>query len=284
VVAVFLPVLVWPATLLMSQRAAASQQERMEETVYHWAVSGPEAESLRALVAKAEAAGPGEGEPAFGLEEVVPAPADYRAAIDDGSLHAFIEALPAGTLTTAADPTQRKRRDAEADEEEMTEDEAAAKEPPSPSPVPLYRLHYREDRYLSREGAARLGRALRRANELRREGLLLDRGFPARPSELGTIETKDLASKSQSTGLALGRFISALLVSLLLAGGSVVASDTLAGEKERGTLETLLTTAVSRVEIVIAKQLSILIMALGMTALQLAAIWFYIGSGLIGRS
>jgi sodium transport system permease protein len=60
-----------------------------------------------------------------------------------------------------------------------------------------------------------------------------------------------------------------------------VASDTLAGEKERGTLETLLTTAVSRVEIVIAKQLSILIMALGMTALQLAAIWFYIGSGLI---
>ena len=61
----------------------------------------------------------------------------------------------------------------------------------------------------------------------------------------------------------------------------MVASDSLAGEKERGTLETLLTTAVSRVEIVVAKQLSILLVALGMTAIQLAAIWIYIGSGLI---
>ena len=147
--------------------------------------------------------------------------------------------------------------------------------------MPVYRVHYREDRDLSREALERLDRALGRANDLRRERLLLERGFPARPSELGAIETKDLASDAASTGLQLGRFISALLVSLLIAGGSVVASDSLAGEKERGTLETLLTTAVSRVEIVVAKQLSILLVALGMTAIQLIAIWIYIGSGLI---
>ena len=166
------------------------------------------------------------------------------------------------------------------------QDDAAARQddepdPPAPSPVPVYRVHYREDRDLSREALERLDGALGRANDLRRERLLLGRGFPARPSELGAIETKDLASDAASTGLQLGRFISALLVSLLIAGGSVVASDSLAGEKERGTLETLLTTAVSRVEIVVAKQLSILLVALGMTAIQLIAIWIYIGSGLI---
>jgi sodium transport system permease protein len=284
VVAVFLPIVVWPATLLMSQRAAASQQKRLEDNVYHWAVTGPEAESVRALVAEALAAGPGEGEPAFGLQEMEPAPADYRAAIDDGSLHVFVEALPAGTLTSAPDPAPRAPPAVEGSEGESpaaSPTPEAGLTPMAPSPVPLYRVHFREDRYLSREGLARLARALRRANEIRREGLLLARGFPARPSELGTIETKDLATDAQSTGLQLGRFISALLVSLLLAGGSVVASDSLAGEKERGTLETLLTTAVSRVEIVIAKQLSILLVGLGMTALQLGAIWFYIGSGLI---
>jgi sodium transport system permease protein len=287
--AVFVPILVWPGTFLITQRVAMKQQERLEGTVYRWAVTGPEADSLRELVRQAEAAGAAgvtgpAGTPALlRLEEVTPPPADYRAAIDDGSLHLFVEAFPAGSLTTVPDPA---RRDAGASPEgdARRNDEAATKralEPAHPSPVPLYRVHFREDRDLSREAFGRLEGALARANDLRRERLLLERGFPVRPSELGAIETRDLASSAESTGLQLGRFISALLVSLLIAGGSVVASDSLAGEKERGTLETLLTTAVSRAEIVIAKQLSILLVALAMTALQLGAIWIYIGSGLI---
>jgi sodium transport system permease protein len=301
--AVFVPILVWPGTFLITQRVAAKQQERLEVTVYRWAVTGPEADSLRRSVREAEAAGPAEvggrreGAASFGLQEVEPAPPDYLAAIDDGSLHLFVEALPAGTLTKVPDPAhaaerQRsaaaRRKDASvqrgnaaARQENAAVRQEHEEEPAAPSPVPLYRVHFREDRDLSREALERLDRALGRANDLRRERLLLERGFPARPSELGAIETKDLASDAASTGLQLGRFISALLVSLLIAGGSVVASDSLAGEKERGTLETLLTTAVSRVEIVVAKQLSILLVALGMTAIQLAAIWIYIGSGLI---
>jgi sodium transport system permease protein len=287
--AVFVPILVWPGTFLITQRVAAGQQERLEGTVYRWAVTGLEADSLRQLVAQAEAAGPAKaaGAPgsaaSFGLEEVTPAPADYRAAIDDGSLHLFVEALPAGTLTTAHDPARPTpaRRTGGLGGEEETARPTPGPEPRLPSPVPLYRVHFREDRDLSREAFGRFEGALARANDLRRERLLLERGFPARPSELGAIETRDLASTAESTGLQLGRFISALLVSLLIAGGSVVASDSLAGEKERGTLETLLTTAVSRAEIVIAKQLSILLVALAMTAIQLGAIWIYIGSGAI---
>jgi len=294
-VGVLLPIAVWPAVLFISQRVSAEQQARLDQTVYLWSVAGEEADLLRRLVAEAEAAGPGEpdagvtgdgpaaaGWPAsFGLEEVVPAPDDFRTAIDEETIHVFVEALPPGTETAAAQEatgsaSRTAASDPDHDAADVGTDDGAA-----PSPVPVFRAHYRADRDLSREAMDRLQRALARANEMRRERLLLARGFPARPSEMGVIETRDIASEAESTGLQLGRFISALLVSLLLAGGSVVASDSLAGEKERGTLETLLTTAVSRVQIVVAKQLSILVVALAMTAIQLAAIWAYIGSGIV---
>ena len=48
-----------------------------------------------------------------------------------------------------------------------------------------------------------------------------------------------------------------------------MATDALAGEKERGTLETLLTTAASRIEIVTAKNLSILAVAFATSVLNI---------------
>ena len=57
-----------------------------------------------------------------------------------------------------------------------------------------------------------------------------------------------------------------MLLIFIMSGGAVVATDSLAGEKERGTLETLLTTAASRVEIIAAKHLVIVTTALVITA------------------
>jgi sodium transport system permease protein len=67
----------------------------------------------------------------------------------------------------------------------------------------------------------------------------------------------------------------------LLSGSAVVAIDTLAGEKERGTLETLLTTAVARAEIVAAKHLLILTVAAGITIIQVGNLLVYVGFELI---
>ncbi len=58
----------------------------------------------------------------------------------------------------------------------------------------------------------------------------------------------------------------------MLTGGSIVAADALAGEKERGTLETLLTTAASRIEIVTAKNRSILAVAFATSVLNIGNI------------
>ena len=147
--------------------------------------------------------------------------------------------------------------------------------------LPLFRIYFRADRDLSREGSERFQRAIESTRNERRERLLAERGFPTPLASTGIIETHDLASPAESKGLLLGRFISIVLVSLLMVGGSVVASDSLAGEKERGTLETLLTTAVSRATLVGAKQLSIFVAAIGITAVQLFSLWLYQALGVL---
>jgi sodium transport system permease protein len=62
----------------------------------------------------------------------------------------------------------------------------------------------------------------------------------------------------------------------MLTGGSVAALDIIAGEKERGTLETLLTTAAGRTEIVAAKQIAISSIALAITLIQALNFFVYI--------
>jgi sodium transport system permease protein len=67
----------------------------------------------------------------------------------------------------------------------------------------------------------------------------------------------------------------------MLSGGSIVAADAISGEKERGTLETLLTTSVRRGEIVAAKQLLIISVGIAITVINIANIGVYLGLGLI---
>jgi sodium transport system permease protein len=94
---------------------------------------------------------------------------------------------------------------------------------------------------------------------------------------LAVIDSQDLATRRQVAGLALGRGITLFLMLFILAGGAVVATDSIAGEKERGTLETLLTTAASRGEILAAKHLGVLAVALLITLLQSANLLIYVG-------
>src|SRR5690606_5302533 len=71
---------------------------------------------------------------------------------------------------------------------------------------------------------------------------------------------------------------------LLLTGGSIAAVDTLSGEKERGTLETLLTTGASRTDIVRAKQLAIMALGFALVAVNAANLIAYLVLGLVPLS
>lgn len=88
---------------------------------------------------------------------------------------------------------------------------------------------------------------------------------------LAPIEVKyqDLASKEESTGSLLGMIIPFMLVVSLLMGTMYPAIDTTAGERERGTLETLLTLPISNEELVMSKFLTVATIGIASAILNL---------------
>ncbi len=75
-----------------------------------------------------------------------------------------------------------------------------------------------------------------------------------RPTE---VETHSVASEKSVGGLILGTFLPYIIVLTGAFGGMTSAFDLGAGEKERGTMETLLVSPASRTEIILGKVLTI---------------------------
>ena len=88
------------------------------------------------------------------------------------------------------------------------------------------------------------------------------------------VNDKDIASSEQSAGSMLGTILPFLLVFSLLIGTMYPAIDTTAGEKERGTLETLLTLPVSNREIIIAKFLTVALIGIISAILNVVSMGF----------
>jgi len=72
------------------------------------------------------------------------------------------------------------------------------------------------------------------------------------------VQKVDTAAKRENIGEKFGALIAYILIPLCLLGASYPAIDMGAGEKERGTLETLLICPISRVSIVLGKFLTVL--------------------------
>jgi sodium transport system permease protein len=92
---------------------------------------------------------------------------------------------------------------------------------------------------------------------------------------LNAVEIKDenIAPPEKMMGFALGKFLPYLLIILTISGASVIASDLVAGEKERGTLETILVSAARRNELVIGKYLTIITMSILTVLLNLFSMY-----------
>jgi sodium transport system permease protein len=92
---------------------------------------------------------------------------------------------------------------------------------------------------------------------------------------LNAVEIKDenIAPPEKMMGFALGKFLPYLLIILTISGASVIASDLVAGEKERGTLETILVSAARRNELVIGKYLTIITMSIVTVLLNLFSMY-----------
>ena len=80
-----------------------------------------------------------------------------------------------------------------------------------------------------------------------------------RPIEIDEV---NVATKRRMGGFVLSRFLPMLMVFMILVGALYPSIDMTAGEKERGTLETILTSPATKTEIVLGKFLTVSLIAL----------------------
>lgn len=99
---------------------------------------------------------------------------------------------------------------------------------------------------------------------------------------LNPVEIKrvDTADTRENIGEKVGAFIAYILIPLCLMGASYPAIDMGAGEKERGTLETLLICPVSRSAIVLGKFL--IVLSTGLATTLITVVSFGIWAAVIG--
>jgi len=189
---------------------------------------------------------------------------DPRAALEADELDFYLEALSAAEWREAVES-----------------DSTLGSSVEDLDDAPVFRLTMKANRTASSRGADELTDRLLDIRAARRDSLLVEAGFPVLPTEVAVFDTMNVASTDEVQGARMGRFLTLFLVMLMVTGGSVVAVDTLAGEKERGTLVTILTTAASRDEIVTAKLLAVASVALTIAAVQVLNLWVYLGLDLI---
>jgi sodium transport system permease protein len=278
-VSIILPMLVTPLMFIGSSWGIKRHERKLDRMVYAYAISGKDTAWLRSVVTATRErleASARTNETALKLKEITSP--DPRAALDNDEIQFLLETSRAAeqpSLKVAnADQQNQSRRPSTSDADPDAQEQPA-------SGAPIIRILFYGNRHESASGMARIEQAFLDTRRIERAQLLESRGFPVAPGKLAQIKRKDVASKSQVAGLALGRFLTMLLVLFILSGGAVVATDSLAGEKERGTLETLLTTAAGRLEILAAKHLVIVTVALVITSLQMVNLLVYIRLRLI---
>ena len=266
ILSIVLPMLVIPLMLFASLFASERRDRQLEETIYDYAITGDWSEEARLLIGRGEEAmntDPDSDLHNFKHQELQVL--DPERSLRERQIQFYLKALG----PEAADAEWAAREDEEEDEEPPHELARRLEG------VPTIQIYVPGNRASAADGANTMRRLLTLGRRAGAENAFAERGIPIRFSQLMPIEETSMASAAETSGLFIGRFVTAFLFLLTLTAGSVVAMDIIAGEKERGTLETLLTTAAGRTEIIAAKQLVIMAVALVITLIQVGNLLVY---------
>ena len=173
--------------------------------------------------------------------QVVPTAADWRQQISDKKIRAAVQ-IPAGFEAGLA--------------------RGAA---------PAIAVYHYSGEAKSRLGVEQLERIFRELREATVEARLAERGVPVALTKPFEIDRTNVAPPEKVGGNVIGGFIPYIIIMLCFTGAMYPAMDLTAGEKERGTMETLLCSPVARVNIVLGKFLMVLTASLATMVLSLVS-------------
>lgn len=271
-IAVVAPLVIFPAYILLMNYVESREQQALDEEVYDYAVVGSEAAWAQSVVDAAvalEASDPDTTRSPVRFQ--LGRWEDPEAVLQEGDLHMVVQGLSAAEWDSV-------RALGQADEEEADSAQAAE---PHRAAVPAIRILYRAESDFSREARNRLTGRILEVRAAQRDSVLRAAGFPVAREVMVPVESESVATAAKETGAFLGIALMPFLVLLMLSGGSIVAVDVITGEKERGTLETLLTTAASRTDIVRAKLLAVVVVGLAVAVMNVANLLVYLVLGLL---
>ena len=131
----------------------------------------------------------------------------------------------------------------------------------------------------SMEALRRAREALLKLTNKLRDERLTSKGLPLTLAEPMKLEEQDLATSKAMGAKILAGALPLMVVLMVLLGAFYPAIDLTAGEKERGTLETLLVSPVRRTDIITGKFLVVATIALATGVLNLGSMGlsFYLG-------
>lgn len=126
-------------------------------------------------------------------------------------------------------------------------------------------IHIKVDYTSTNQGSGYAEEALRELSEIYREEVLLanlkQEGLAEQFLYPVTYVSEDSATTSESMGMSIGGAIGMLLITMTLLGAFYPAVDVTTGEKERGTLETLLTLPVTNFQMIMSKYIAVSLFA-----------------------
>lgn len=247
-IAVVLPLVLFPGLILVLRAVEQDESARLDSAVYRYAVSDTvQGRDLAGLI-----------------ERALTLPGDRPGARFDRARAATPDsALAAGDIQLLAEWSAADTV------------EAAGRHPSGVT------LRYRADSDLSRAASTELEARLLALGRQERDSVFRAAGFPADPGRVLELEATNVATPAREGGARLGLLLMPFVLLLLLTGGSIAAVDTLSGEKERGTLETLLTTGLTRAEIIRAKLLAIVALGLVLVTVNAANLVTYLVIGVL---
>lgn len=270
VLSIVLPIVTMPILLFASSSIEKRRLERLKEQNFTFALSGDEVEKIRQVLVGPYVPPQGQDastiRPILLTERVLP---DANQALNEARVDAWVEVVRGDRAREIAE-SEKKANRADSESEVPAQSESGA----TPTLDVAVVVHYRSDSSASQTASEGIRTKLEAYRVRTRDDFLSSRGLPV-SSQIGVVGVEAISSLRHAAGLRVARFLSLLVVFFLTVAGATVAADIVAGEKERGTLETLLTTAASRREIVTAKLLAILTVGIVIVTLEFASVVVY---------